>query len=87
MMRKYEVEEINMQTNTIGKHEFYTKYVSRSLPFVLRGDAKSWEIYKEMQEFVGNPAGLDDFIALKFESPNFELEYTRLTRKDASIDF
>jgi len=48
LMRDWNITEIDMETEVIGKHEFYQKYLSKSLPLVMRKDAKEWPLFKEI---------------------------------------
>jgi len=50
LKKKFNITERDMTTSTMGPHEFYTDYLSKSLPVVLRNDAKEMTFYKSIQE-------------------------------------
>ena len=46
IMRDYDINIIDPDKETFNLMMFYSKYVSKSLPLVLRNDAKSWPLYQ-----------------------------------------
>lgn len=72
----YNLTEVDYDNGTIGKHEFYQKYLSKSLPLVLRNAAKDWGLYKGIKEssarFNGRESGLNEWLASLFAAPLFD---------------
>jgi hypothetical protein len=62
----YEIAEVNLANETIGKHQFYQEYLSKSMPVILRNGAKDWGFYKGIEE--KSKYALDDFLAKEFEN-------------------
>lgn len=65
---KYNVTEIDAEKQVLGKHEFYQKYLSKSLPVVLRNGAKEWGLVKAVQDKLktSGTTGLEDYIGTLF---------------------
>ena len=69
MMRDWNITEIDMETETIGKHEFYQKYLSKSLPLVMRKDAKEWPLFKEIHSALRKgEEDLEDYLQNMFSA-------------------
>lgn len=63
MNRYFNVSEIDAEINPIGKHEFYQQYLSKSMPLVVRNDAKEWPLYKEIHTALRTGVdALEDYI-------------------------
>jgi hypothetical protein len=43
MMRDYDLNVNDQESNPIGLQFFYKNYVSKSIPIVLKNDAKGWK--------------------------------------------
>jgi hypothetical protein len=39
-----------IEVGGIGPHEFYSNYVSQSLPLLIKGGCESWSLFKEVQQ-------------------------------------
>lgn len=50
MMKDFNVSEIETNEKVLGTHEFYDKYLSKSLPLVLRHACEDWDMYKIVQK-------------------------------------
>lgn len=50
MMNDYEITEIDTELN-IQKLGFYANYLTKSLPIVIRNDAKNWPLYEKLNEW------------------------------------
>jgi hypothetical protein len=48
MMKDFNVSEIDVTQKSMGEHEFYHDYVSKSLPLVLRHGADDWDMKKNI---------------------------------------
>lgn len=69
---------------TLGKHKFYDKFVSQSLPVVLKNDCARWNFKKVIDKQVENGT-VPEYLARKF-GDNKLVTFTELA-KDKSDDF
>ena len=45
----YNITEVDFEQMPMGKHEFYSKHLSKSLPAIFRNEAKYWDIFQNIQ--------------------------------------
>ena len=56
---------IVMVNDVIGKHDFYTNHLSKSIPLVISKGAKEWLLYKDISEKKTQQA-LNEYFENKF---------------------
>lgn len=89
MRRPYNISEVDMEGASIGLHELYTSYVSKSLPLIMRNGCNDWGLKTEIDAKIAQGGtALEDYLISMFsvEGPQTfmkktrAVEYTRLTR-------
>jgi len=80
----FNVSEIDLDTSTIGKHEFYKKYLSKSLPLVFRNGARNWKLTKEIKAKLYDSSALRSYLQTFFDKvvlfKSLPFSYTLLQR-------
>ena len=79
---------MSLEEKPLDKIQFYNEFLSQSLPVILKNECKAWKLYSAIKS-VG-PKKQDAFINDLFKGPlahtaftqkQFNLDYTRLTKK------
>ena len=88
-MRDYSLHVNDQKMNPIGVQYFYRNYVSKSIPLVLKNEAKNWKFIQNLDDAIKKGEKLE-FLEVMFKSrvKSFDIDtvigalidYQRLTK-------